>query len=937
MKQMRMARARITHNALNDVLVSVMDFPYVEALDVFVATMLECKPNRKKRKNPIEKWEVPPFRRLNGALIATAPTLIHGFEEYSASNKQWEKSGIWQKSRRALALIQTQQGQELWCPNVTELNDLVWVWAKQWATATFPNEISTETGNLALKNLLHSIQINEEGWSPPLAASHLWAEHQKEGYVYKALPSIISALVVEKSRLQPLLMGDDNKPIVWRLAQDGDHGLAIVSEPFSHNKGDDLLSYKLEFSLQTQPSHTEPWLAVFIRLSRWGSRKVASTNFKRKVTVMVRLGSERKKGWKIGTDPTMVRLQVDGSVKKKGLKWRDKVSELLSEWRARNLVDANDVFANPLQHSPAPDGDHYLVLHAEGMTYKGGKHSAKSGTSLRERVEITKYLEELLTGVLQFDEPLDVDMPVSLNAAELADKKLLALYTYEDMKKVQVKSPRKKIKHDRKQLKRERVDAAFERARQDRMINLLLITVEDKPVLERVVREILLLEESDSLPDYLTIKPVALPLDLALPFGNSIPNVYERKYSDRDKHQAALTAEWEAKRDSWEAFLKPYVVQNAVNLALIELPGNSANITERDDWLKSAVRHACVKCGIISQMVFSFPQKLYSYPYTTKDLPRVRNAAADLLIRQPHVLYDVPSTVYRFAGLTDERADQLVLGGLFRHRKLMQAKIDYPVYVELHPNGEVWVTLPDTSGSPQKPIPYVDANIALGRLFCEPITENTKWNLNYRKDHKDGRLAHFVTKILKSRCEQPTLIFLEADGWRQEGIYLTGNGNVNRNSLRIGDKVFMPTDLPNIFLLRVRDAGTLNETPQYIETNAWDQEQFDRDDRMVGIIDKHGKELFHYFSIGRQSPQDHTLYAFDDGGDKAFRHQQAIEFIPFFGVKTEDDQIFCRIAHLLRSTPAWTRGSITLPFVLHLAMKLIDDALDVLRPTLYIE
>lgn len=934
MKQMRMARARITHNALNDIQVSVMDLPYVAALDYFLAAMIECNP---KRKNRIEKWEEPPFRRLNGALIATAPTLIHGFEEYGRNAVRWSQSGIWQKSRRALALVQIHQGQELWRPDVTELNDLVWVWANQWAAAAFPEEISTETGKRALESLLHSIQSNEDGWSEPVAASHLWAEYQDEEYVYKALPSIVSALVVEKSRLLPLTMGDDNKPIIWRLAQDGDRGLAIVSEPFSHNNGDDKLSYKLEFSLQTQADHTEPWLAIYIRLRRWGSRGVTSTNFKRKVTVMVRLGSERKKGWHIGTDPTMVRLQVDGSIKKKGLRWSDKVSELLSEWRARNLADSNDVFANPLQHSPAQDGDNYLVLHAEGMTYKGGKHSAKSGTSLRERVEITKYLRVLLTGILQFDEPLDVDMPVSLNAADIADEKLLALHTYEDMRRVRVESPRGQTERVRKALQRQSVDVALERARHDRMINVLLITVEDKPALERVVREILFLEESDSLPEYVNIKPVALPLDLALPPGSSIPNVYARKYSDRDDHQAVLTAEWEVKRDAWEAFLKPHIVRNAVNLALIELPGKPLNITERDDWLKSAVRHACVKCGIISQMVFSFPKKLYSYPYTTRDLPRVKNAVADLLIRQPHVLYGALSTIYRFAGLTDERADQLVLGGLFRHRKLMQAKIDYPVYVELYPNGEVWVTLPDATGSPQKPIPYVDANITLGKLFCMPITENTKRNLNYRKDKTDGRLARFVSEILKRRREQPTLILLEADGWRQEGIYLTGNGNMNRNILRIGDETFTLADLPNVFLLRVRDAGTLNETPQYVETDAWDQEQFDRDDRMVGIIDHHGEGLFHYFSIGRQPTQDHTLYAFGDGGDKAFRHQQAVELVSFFGVKTEDDQTFCRIAHLLRSTPAWNGGSITLPFVLHLAMKLIDDALDVLSPRLYTE
>ena len=198
----------------------------------------------------------------------------------------------------------------------------------------------------------------------------------------------------------------------------------------------------------------------------------------------------------------------------------------------------------------------------------------------------------------------------------------------------------------------------------------------------------------------------------------------------------------------------------------------------------------------------------------------------------------------------------------------------------------------------------------------------------------DARLVRFLSSILNRKRDQPTLMLLEADSWRQEGISLTSNTYMRKNQLKLGTETLGLSDTPHLSLLRVRDSGALNETPQYVDTNAWDHKEFDQDDRTVGVVDHNEGEFFRYFSIGRQLTQDNTLYAFDDGGDKAFRHQQAIEFIPFWGVEPTDEIVFCRIAHLLRSTPAWTGGTITLPYPLHLAKKLIDDAVDVFSPRL---
>lgn len=915
MTHMLMARAIIDHTALEGIHVARMRFPYDTALDTFLSSILAISSRRQKRKQPFDPKEYPPFRRLNDALVATAPSLIHGFEEYGR-DIHWEHRGIWQKPRQLLTLTQVYSDPPLWKPDIAQINDLVWVWAEQWAKDVFADEVSTRDGERALGALLHSIQNNAEGWTESIDASTLWSAHEQDNVAYSALPSIIAALFVEKSRLQPFTMGDSSKPIRWLLTQDGDKSLAVVSEPFSHNNGNDLLSYKVEFVLQTQPGRVEPWLAVYIRLRRWGSRPVTSKNYRRDVSVMLMLGSERKEGWPVNAESTMVRLRVSGSVSKGKLRWGDRLSELLGAWRARPLIDPNILFKAP----GAYDGDTYLILHAEGMTYKGGKHSAKSGTTLRERTDLMKNLQTVMDGILTLDRPLPIDVPASLTVADIREQRLMALHSVEDMKKVQVDVPKGQTKRERRALQRQHTDKALDIARGSKPIHLLLITKESKPALERAVREALFLDEDESLPNLLRITSVRVPLELALPPGSEIPDGYARNQADQAQHQNTLTAEWEAKRRDWEALLRPHFLSNAHNLALIELSGKPLKTTEKDDWLKSAVRHACVQAGIVSQMMFTFPDRLYDYPNSMIHLPRIRNAIYDLLLRQTHVLYGSLAEVYQYAGLEATRAKELVLGGLYRERKNMTPRVAFPLYVELHPDGRVMVTLPDAEGNPLEPIPYLEASIKLGQLFCKPANENNQRLFNYRLKSGDNRMAHFVSGILKRPLQQQTLILMEADGWRQDGIFLTGNKYIKRDSLKIGNEILTPTSLPKVALLRVRDAGTLGETPQYVSSDAWDIQQFDSEDRIIGIIDHDSSESFlHYFSIGRQPPQDNTLYAFGDGGDKLFRHQQAIELIPFFG---PDERMISLTVELLTYCALHLHGQVvTLHYRIHCTLR----------------
>jgi hypothetical protein len=109
--------------------------------------------------------------------------------------------------------------------------------------------------------------------------------------------------------------------------------------------------------------------------------------------------------------------------------------------------------------------------------------------------------------------------------------------------------------------------------------------------------------------------------------------------------------------------------------------------------------------------------------------------------------------------------------------------------------------------------------------------------------------------------------------------------------------------------------------------------------------------LLHYFSVGRlpktqKFQRDENvadLYKMQNyikgvdprnnyyGADTAFKHQQAIEMVPFY-VHSEfahdaGKVVLCRSLHWLRISPAWSAGNTTLPYPMHLAKCLVEDQL----------
>ncbi|HYG36607.1 MAG TPA: RNaseH domain-containing protein, partial [Clostridia bacterium] len=67
-----------------------------------------------------------------------------------------------------------------------------------------------------------------------------------------------------------------------------------------------------------------------------------------------------------------------------------------------------------------------------------------------------------------------------------------------------------------------------------------------------------------------------------------------------------------------------------------------------------------------------------------------------------------------------------------------------------------------------------------------------------------------------------------------------------------------------------------------------------------------------------------------DGATMDFKQQQMIEIVPWFLQENDDPLAYAQIAHLLRSSPAWSTGNTVMPYPIHLGQALLKDMLPLL-------
>ncbi len=953
------ARTSLVLNAFANLEIAVLPFPFPKTVADFCHDMEQVMSGGKKRK------VTPPYRQLNNALLACAPTLTHGFEYFD------RKDNIPQYRALAVGTLEN----PLSTPTPAQIQELVQIWAQEW-TKQFYGKGKKEEVDSVCDRFLKQMAVILPNWEwQTIDLEKLVCDLNAErGLGFTAIPSLLVTLlhgktcVIHKNRKQE---------IQWRKVQgDGADrtGLFLVSQPFRALYSDNgkekegYFAYRLDFSVQTQAGRfnqdgkLDPWIFLHLSCQRYAYEPLISPNYGRDISILMGMNEERLSGYKV--DSTLVRLVIENTSTEDGNPWNLQLPDLLAAFKARPLEEPKNILDNPIAFGNLDRSDwhkdEYYIVHAEGYEYEHENHqrghSIKTGFSLQERGDIIAQVLELLKDVLIPDKAMISDI-----LTPSGKKMPLAMRDYDFIAK-----PRKSQDYQKVI-----VDAVM-RSLQGKQMHLFILWQEPdtRDTVYQQLRAAFLLNEKDNFPECVSVTSVFIndtaflkPLDQ----GEFVPK-------DGSQFDEQIRKQHQVKREAWRIFLQQQVISllnadtDPYRFAIVEIGQSKRKGVHPRQSIYGAVCEACVLEKISSQILQTVKPKSTEPENENGDTPpsyskktkgRVMNAVLDATLRQIGALYGVPSEVYEQAKLPKEIAENLDVIALCRCQK-NQGNIHYALAVRLRATGAVDVLLPDAD----EWIPYAKAGIVVGKIFSQ-----ARCNRVGRK-HKltNAQLAQFVARVLTQVQAQPTLVLIEADVWRNErskddegkiwfqlkNEYLLAKHNVLDFQHIAGYNCEYKRDqLKN--LLAVVRLRTGKETPQYISARkAWNEDCTARDfTHLSGFYDTSVPELLHYFSVGRrpttQKVQDtkivRDLYKLDYmqasnsfydeyGANIPFKHQQMVEMVPFFvrpDFQTEEGlKALCRVPHYLRTSPAWSMGNILLPYPMHLGRELIEDQLCIL-------
>ncbi|BAY24423.1 hypothetical protein NIES2100_42180 [Calothrix sp. NIES-2100] len=963
------ARMSLVKNAFAKLEIAVLPFPFVQIVRDFCHDIKQTLYRGKNRE------VTPPYRQLNNALLACASTLTYGFE-YVGSDEE-TKLPLYQ----ALAVGTPEN--PLKTPTPQQIHELVRIWAQEWTKQYgTKNEV-----NSVCDRFLERINTIPPDWDwQPIKPETLVRDINAErGLGFQAIPSLLATMLHGKKCI--INSGKRQQEIQWRKVQGGGSGrvgLYVVSKPFKANYTDNYgkekegyFAYRLDFNVETQAGrfndngNLEPWIFLHLSCQRYPHKPLLEANYGRDISVLMGMNKARLSDYEV--DSTLVRLVIDNNSKEEENLWRLQLPELLAAFKARALEQPDNILNNPAGFGNLDnsnnwgDRDEYYIVHTEGYKYEHEQHkrghSIKTGFSFLERGDIIARVLELLNGVLIPDNPMQSDIP-----APSGIKAPLAMRDYEFISRPRTKrQPYQQIATD-----------AIYRALQGKPMHIFIIYREQDTceVVYQQLRDVFLLNENEDFPQDITVSKILIDdatLLQPLNTGGFSPK-------DRNKFDDQIRKQHQVKRDLWRTFLQKNAIPlidfetNPHCLAIIEIGRIKKKGILPQQNIKGAIREACVREGISSQMIQSIPtgkpksinseddeDKSPAYSKATKG--RVMNALLDGTLRQTGALYGLPSQLYEQAKIPKEIAKELdVIAFCRRKTNQYQGDIHYVLAVRLRATGAVYVMFPDGDDW----IPYSQAGIAVGKIFANARRdrhENTK-RIQSKIKLSGTELVQFVARVVTKHLDRPTIVLIEAEGWRNErgedndgsvwfqlkNEYLLAKRNVLDFRHVPGHSCEYSREsnqLENLLaVIRIR---TDKETPQYITNReTWNEDYPARDfQHLSGFYDKSAPELLHYFSVGKlpktQKAQDEKpipeLYKLGYQEDKfganfPFKHQQLVEIVPFFvrpDFQPEEAlKALCRVPHYLRCSPAWSMGNIVLPYPMHLGQEVIEDHLCIL-------
>jgi hypothetical protein len=613
---------------------------------------------------------------------------------------------------------------------------------------------------------------------------------------------------------------------------------------------------------------------------------------------------------------TLVRLPVWNASRKAAKqddapKFPDGFHTLLDRANARPIIrDPMMILENPARYR-SEDDDNYYVLYAEGYE---PQHPLGSGFGAQERTEIFRDLENKIESIL-----------LPGNAIPLF-KGCLESRALDSWKSTETKAPKNP------EQKRDLRLNALRAANNVHPIRILLAYIHEdmgNAMYHFLVKRHLKIGDGDALPVDIQIEKIRIPdsLDRPLEFSDEPGLGKAQKKVDAEKIVAG----------EWQDFLKQYKgADNIRTYVWIELPSKTSDFASPHN----AIRMACVKEGIASQMIHKLRSKFeylsnmgrYSMVSTAvRDFGRLYNACGDLLLRQAGVstgdtLKSKITDDYKKAGFPPDAAEKLIVIGLtvFKNRNDYyrgRGAATVPVATRILPGGKVEAKIPSVCDWTD----YFDASIALGNAFI-------KNRRNASFDISSSTLFSFIKEILAEHMESPALLILDAYKLRSIWSYLKVD-SLKIGQVAFGGDAFNSVSMPNMNIVWLRQSGD-GETPQYVATDepTW-TEAYDADRiahaSLFEDIDANSS-LRHFFSVGRldnNKKADQSAMRHEEGSEMNFRNQQMLELVPVMGNYGEAS---IAVTHMLRSSPAWETGNTVLPYPIHLANKMIEDMIPLL-------
>lgn len=901
-------RFRIRANALENFQVHTCKNSWFSDAKDILKSLRALEPAKSRRGD--NEW--PELRFLNQALLALSPMLVHGYEVVG-------------KETQLLALDRY--------PGPSLISRLALQWSDIWIKKRF-KELAPDILDEKVRILQEKIKAAQDDWRP---VSALDALKEKDGLLrYPAIPSLFAAYMAQNGPSQ--IFG---QTVPWRLLQGAkNQALRVVSEP--RNIGHGSFAYLIRFSLQFQPGDEMPWLYVSLSCQRYMEKPIEKLNAGRP-TLLVQLEQPLREDWP-HTKGTLVRLPIYGGLEHPSLE--DGLPELLQRVEARNLVAPSSIFQNPL-HYRQKSQDNYLILYAEGYE---PSHSLGSGFGAVERTAVFQQICERFAGLLEPASAMDRVEPKKWPAT------LLPWKIMEDRSIEQ--APRHLSAEEQSDFKistqQEFRLASLKRAAKGKRVHFLLLF--NNPDMDKAMEGFLLrqfqLNNKSEWPEWIRVSAHPIPGELSLPL------IVPGDFGDADWGKRRRQVEQRV-AGKWLAFLQRLnILENEYNLAFIEIPATAKHISPY-----SAIRAACVKAGILSQMinplrtnadmVLNIAMRRGDPPFDWKmqDFVRLYSGASDLALRQMGVTSkNLIEDVYITSGLKRDIAEKLSVIGLVRHRgnispRLGKGGVDYPLAICIRPDGNVEARLPRFSMSDpeSKWIPYQDAAIQIGRMFNDADRMQDIGFAGETNAKKSQGIQQFVLDVINSVKDAPSILMVHASDWRSVWPSTSvPKININRMNFDIaGSPIITPEKYPGLRAVWVRTYGGLGETPQYVATTQtnWDDLNEEGADRIWNtslFLDREvGGSLEHLFSVGwldntgKKAAQDSAKILGEDA-DQYFRQQQLIEIVPWFSQPGDDPLSFGKTAHLLRSSPAWNTGNIILPYPIHLGLALLRDMLPLL-------